>query len=133
MRVGLVNGCFDVLHVGHLKLFNFAKSHCDKLIVAIDSDVMVGMSKGKDRPFNNESDRCEMLINLKAVDETYVFYSHAELIDYCKQLKPDIHIVGSEYKDKYVVGGEHAKKLMFFDRHGDYSTSNIIGNNKNGD
>ena len=125
-KIGLVNGCFDVLHIGHIRLFDFAKSNCDFLFVAIDSDEMIKKSKGPDRPFNNQQDRQEMLNALKSVFEVIIFNSHDELIEICKKLNADVHIVGAEYKDKYVVGGEYAKKLIFFDRIGEYSTSKIL-------
>ena len=56
-KVGFVNGCFYIMHVGHLKLIEFCKTHCDYLIVGIDSDRMIQRAKGKDRPVNNQADR----------------------------------------------------------------------------
>ena len=66
MRKIWTNGCFDVLHIGHIKLLEFAKSQGDYLIVGIDSDERVKVSKGPDRPINNQMDRCEFLRAISA-------------------------------------------------------------------
>ena len=125
-RVGIVNGCFDVLHVGHIAMFEFAKKHCDFLYVLIDCDEMVRRSKGEDRPINCSKDRKKMLEALYLVDQVMIFDSHDHLIELCKYLQADVHIVGEEYKDKLVVGGDFAKTVMFFPRLAGYSTTEIV-------
>ena len=65
LKVGFVNGCFDVLHIGHIRLFEFAKSKCDHLVVGIDSDKRVKELKGPDRPYNKEGIRAEMLMSIQ--------------------------------------------------------------------
>ena len=126
MKVGFVNGCFDVLHVGHIRMLNFAKENCDFLIVGIDSDQRVKELKGKTRPINNQKDRKEFLLSLKSVDDVFYFASEQALIDLIKLVSPDIMVVGSDYRDKNVVGSEYAKKLIFFERIEGYSTSKIV-------
>ena len=120
------NGCFDVLHRGHIELFKYAKSRGDKLIVGVDSDKKVRKDKGKDRPINNQEDRMEMLLSIKYIDEVWCINSTKELRDVIKINKPDIMVIGSDWKDKKVIGQEHARRLDFFDRVGDYSTTNIL-------
>lgn len=126
MTLALVNGCFDVLHVGHLALFEFAKENCDQLYVLIDSDEMVREAKGEGRPFNCHRDRIKMLESLRTVDQVRVFNDHDDLITACRIIGADIHIVGAEYKDKPVIGSEFAKEVMFFEKVEGYSTTNIL-------
>lgn len=123
-----VNGSFDILHLGHLELLNTARSLGDHLLVAIDSDRRIGEMKGKDRPFNNQINRYTLMKNLKAVDEVKIFDSDIELIDIIKAYRPDIMMVGSDYRGKRVIGSEYAKKLNFFDRIYNESTSKTIQN-----
>ncbi len=121
-----VNGTFDILHKGHLELLNYAKSIGDILYVAIDTDVRVTEKKGDNRPINNQIDRAEFLINLKSVDYVVLFGTDNELEYLVKNIEPDIMVVGSDWKDKTVIGSEYAKELVFFDRIDGYSTTNII-------
>ena len=121
-----VNGTFDVLHPGHLDLLNYAKSLGDFLLVAIDSDERVASKKGLDRPFNPQYHRQRLLENLKAVDEVVVFDSDIELIQTVKILRPDIMVVGSDYKDKTVIGSKYAKQLRFYTRATHYSSTQVL-------
>jgi D-beta-D-heptose 7-phosphate kinase/D-beta-D-heptose 1-phosphate adenosyltransferase len=128
MKKVFVNGTFDVLHSGHLFLFEYAKSLGDHLIVAIDSDERVKEKKGSTRPINSLWNRAFMLANIYTIDEVRTFGSDKELEDLVKHYKPDIMIVGSDYKNKKVIGSEYAKELKFFDRIDEYSTTKIIQN-----
>jgi rfaE bifunctional protein nucleotidyltransferase chain/domain len=121
-----VNGTFDVLHPGHLDLLNYAKSLGDFLLVAIDSDDRVASKKGLDRPFNPQYNRMKLLQNLKAVDEVVIFDTDQELTQTVKILRPDIMIVGSDYKDKTVIGSEYARELRFYTRSTPYSSTQIL-------
>jgi len=121
-----VNGSFDILHLGHLELLNTAKKLGDYLLVAIDSDRRISEMKGKDRPFNNQLNRYTLMANLKAVDEVKIFDSELELIDIIKEYQPDIMMVGGDYRNKRVIGSEYAKKVDFFDRVYDESTTKTI-------
>jgi cytidyltransferase-like protein len=112
-------------------MFKFAKSQCDHLTVGIDSDSRVKELKGSTRPFNSHEDRKEMLLALGDVDDVFIFDSSQELIDLIKTVSPDIMIVGSDYKDREIIGAEYARQLFFFERIRGYSTSQVtqgIGN-----
>ena len=126
MKKVWINGCFDILHRGHIELFKFAKEAGNYLTVGIDSDSRVKELKGESRPINNETDRKFFLESIRYIDEVVIFGSEKELIEKIGVLKPDIMIVGSDYKNKRVIGSENAKKLVFFDRIGDYSTTRIL-------
>lgn len=123
-----VNGTFDILHLGHLALLNYAKSLGDTLFVAIDSDERIKLLKGPTRPIYDAFQRKTMLLNLKAVDEVEVFSSNEELELWIKQIKPSIMVVGSDWRNKTVIGSQYAKRLEFFDRIDDYSSTKTISN-----
>lgn len=125
-KVVFINGCFDILHKGHIEMFKYAKSLGNKLVVAIDSDSRVKELKGSSRPINKQSDRMYMLSSIKYVDEVKVFYTENELEQIVQRVSPDIMIVGSDYENKKVVGSQYAKELKFFNRIEGYATTNII-------
>lgn len=118
------NGCFDILHVGHLRLFKYAKSLGDALIVGIDSDKRVGQLKGDQRPINNENIRKEMLMSIRWIDNVIVFDNEKEL-EYIISKMADEIVVGSDYIGKNVIGSSHCK-VNFFYRLPEFSTTGII-------
>lgn len=123
-----VNGTFDILHLGHLALLNYAKSLGDRLFVAIDSDDRVKQLKGDTRPIHNAYQRKTMLLNLKAVDEVEIFSSNEELEMWIQQIKPSIMVVGSDWRNKTVIGSQYARRLEFFERIDEYSSTKTISN-----
>ena len=128
MKKVFVNGCFDVIHRGHIELFCEAKSLGNKLLVAIDSDKRVSDLKGPTRPINKQEDRKFILESIKYIDDVVIFDSEDNLIKIIKQYEPDIMMVGSDYKDKKVIGSSHANKLVFFERIDGYSTTKVLQN-----
>jgi len=125
------NGCFDVLHRGHLELFKFCKQIAGRdgeFIVGIDTDEKVKLDKGDSRPINNAKDRKFTLESIKYIEEVIIFNTTEDLEEVISLIQPDIMVIGSDWKGKTVVGEQHAKKLIFFDRIGDYSTTNILKN-----
>lgn len=122
------NGCFDVLHRGHIELFKYAKSLGGKLYVGIDSDKKVKLDKGNSRPINNVEDRKFTLESIKYIEEVIIFNTTEDLEEVISLIQPDIMVIGSDWKGKTVVGEQHTKKLVFFDRIGNYSTTNILKN-----
>jgi len=107
-------------------MFKYAKSLGDKLIVGIDSDDKVRKDKGPNRPFNSVEDRKFALECIKYIDEVVVFDTRQDLEDKIRQRSPDIMIVGSDWKEKEVVGEQYCTELKFFDRIQGYSTTNIL-------
>jgi D-beta-D-heptose 7-phosphate kinase/D-beta-D-heptose 1-phosphate adenosyltransferase len=130
IKIIWTNGCFDILHRGHLEMLKYAKSLGDYLIVGIDSDEKVANDKGLERPYNNVGDRKFALKSLKYVDEVAIFNTAEQLELIIKSISPYFMVVGSDWKDKPVIGSQHCKKLMFFDRVGNYSTTNILENKR---
>ena len=126
MKTIWVNGCFDILHPGHIELFKVAKSLGDKLIVGIDTDEKVKSDKGNDRPINSLHFRKSMLESIKYIDVVLSFGSKSELEDLIELYSPDILMVGSDWKNGEVVGRQFAKEVRFFNRICDYSSTKII-------
>ena len=126
MKKIFTNGCFDVIHRGHLELFEHAKSLGDILIVGVDSDAKVKLDKGKSRPYNKLEDRVKMLKSLRSIDKVYSFDNTLGLEMLIKKILPDIMVIGSDWRGKTVVGQEHSKELRFFERIDGYSTTNTL-------
>ena len=126
MKRVFVNGTFDILHRGHLELLNYAKSR-GYVIVGIDTDECVREKKGHGRPVHNQEERKFLLENLKSVDEVIFFSSEPEFEELIKTLKPDIIIVGSDWKEKSTIKTYYDGELIFFDRMEEYSTTKTIG------
>lgn len=120
-----VNGTFDVLHMGHIRLLEYA-SQFGTLRVGIDTDKRVKELKGEDRPFNNQEDRKKMLESIKFVNEVVFFDSREELIESVKDYSPDVMVIGDDYQGETVFGSEHAKKLLFFEKIPKYSSTKIL-------
>jgi D-beta-D-heptose 7-phosphate kinase/D-beta-D-heptose 1-phosphate adenosyltransferase len=120
------NGCFDILHIGHIKLFEYARSLGDKLIVGIDGDERVKLLKGINRPINNEQNRKMLLESIKYIDGVYIFNSDDQLRGLIKN--NDVHtiVVGDDYKTKIVIGSEYSTETIFFPKISSVSTSNIL-------
>lgn len=126
MNTVFVNGCFDILHRGHIELFKYAKSLGDYLLVALDSDDRIREHKGASRPHNNIDDRRAILSSIKFIDEVTCFSSDTELESIVKKFAPDNMIVGSDWQDKKVIGSQYAKNVIFFERIDGYSTTKTI-------
>ena len=90
------NGCFDILHVGHVRYLEETKKFGDILIVALNSDKSVKSIKGEGRPINNELDRAEILCALKSVDYV-VLFDEKSPADLLAEIKPDVHTKGADY------------------------------------
>mgnify|MGYP001157148367 CR=1 FL=1 len=111
-----VNGCFDILHIGHIRMLKYAKSMGDRLIVGIDTDERVSKAKGPSRPYNNVQDRIEMLRSMWFIDEIVIFDTNEELCDYIEQFQINTMVVGSDWKGKKIIGGSLVPHIKYFDR-----------------
>lgn len=109
-KIVFTNGCFDILHVGHVKYLQEAKSYGDVLIVGLNSDSSVRELKGPTRPINSEEDRAYILASLEAVDYV-VMFSEDTPYELIKNISPDILVKGGDYEGKQVVGSEFAGEL----------------------
>jgi D-beta-D-heptose 7-phosphate kinase / D-beta-D-heptose 1-phosphate adenosyltransferase len=109
-KIVFTNGCFDILHVGHVKYLQEAKSYGDVLIVGLNSDESVRELKGPTRPVNPEADRAYLLAALEAVDYVVIFGEETPY-DLIKSIAPDILVKGGDYEGKRVVGAEFAREL----------------------
>lgn len=125
-RIVWTNGCFDILHIGHIKLFEYARSLGDKLVVGIDGDKRVKLLKGNNRPINSEQHRKILLESIKYIDNVYIFNNDEELRDLIKNHHIDIMVVGDDYKHKYVIGSEYSRETVFFTKILSVSTSSIL-------
>ena len=106
LKVGLTNGCFDILHAGHVSYLEKARAHCDRLIIGLNSDASVRRLKGEGRPVNNADARASVLSALAAVDQIVVFDEDTPsgLIE---ALRPDVYLKGADYtvEDLLPLGG----------------------------
>lgn len=104
-KIIFTNGCFDIIHRGHVTYLNEAKSKGDYLIVAINSDASVSRLKGSTRPINNQEDRKFVLGNLKSVDQVVIFDEDTpyELI---KKIQPSVLVKGGDWKVDDIVGSD---------------------------
>ena len=124
-KIVFTNGCFDILHVGHVKYLQIAKSFGDVLIVGLNSDESVSRLKGPSRPVNIAEDRAYLLAALEAVDFVVPFESDTPH-DLIKIIGPDILVKGGDYEGKEVVGTEFAKELKLVDFVDGKSTTKTI-------
>jgi len=107
-RVVFTNGCFDLLHYGHVMYLEKAKSLGDVLVVGLNSDASVRRIKGSRRPLINQNDRARIIAALESVDFVVIFGSDTPL-EAIKALKPDLLVKGSDWKNKGIVGAEFIK------------------------
>ncbi len=121
-----VNGTFDVLHYGHFRLLEAAAELGNKLYVAIDTDERIKEKKGEHRPFHNIMERKEMFESIKWVDNVFAFGSDNELITLIRAIDPDIYVIGSDYKNKPIVGSEYLRNIVFIPRIEKFSTTKIM-------
>jgi D-beta-D-heptose 7-phosphate kinase/D-beta-D-heptose 1-phosphate adenosyltransferase len=106
--IGFTNGCFDLIHAGHVSLLTQAKANCDRLVVGLNSDDSVRRLKGDDRPINNETARSMVLASLSAVD-TVVLFAEDTPMRLIEAIRPDVLVKGADYGEDEVVGAPLVK------------------------
>lgn len=124
MKVVFTNGCFDILHRGHVEYLKTSRQLGDRLIIGINSDASVRRLKGRERPINTVADRVAVLKALRCVDQVEVFEEDTPL-RLIEQIKPDIITKGGDYKEEEVVGYGMAKVIIIPFLNG-YSTTGIL-------
>jgi D-beta-D-heptose 7-phosphate kinase/D-beta-D-heptose 1-phosphate adenosyltransferase len=127
MKRIVINGTFDILHLGHIRLLNYARSIPNSYVyVLIDSDLRVKQLKGSSRPVNSEYERASLLHALRSVDRVDIFDTDDELREYIRRFQPDLMIKGSDYRGQTIIGSEYCGDIEFFDRLERYSTTNKV-------
>jgi D-beta-D-heptose 7-phosphate kinase / D-beta-D-heptose 1-phosphate adenosyltransferase len=129
-NIVFTNGCFDILHIGHIKYLEIAKSYGDILILGLNSDDSTQRLKGKNRPINTQDDRAYILASLEVVDYVVIFNEDTPL-DLIKLIKPDVLVKGGDYKGKEVVGEDIAKELKLVQFIDGKNTTKMIERIKN--
>lgn len=124
-KIVFTNGCFDILHAGHVKSIEFAKSKGDILVIGLNSDSSIKRIKGPKRPVNKQADRAIVLSALEAVDAVCIFGQDTPL-ELIKIVRPDVLVKGADYKNKEVVGAEFSGKVVLFPLLKGRSTTNLI-------
>lgn len=123
------NGCFDILHVGHVRYLQKTKTFADKLLVCLNSDSSVKQIKGPDRPINNEQDRAEILCALECVDYVVLFDETTPQNLLC-EIKPDVHTKGADYTIETLPEAksimENGGRIEFISFVEGKSTTNVI-------
>jgi len=129
LKVGFTNGCFDLLHPGHVSLLKQAKASCDRLVVGLNSDSSVKRLKGEERPVQSEASRATVLSSLSAVDRVVLFGQDTPL-ELIEAIKPDVLVKGADYTVETVVGADvvqaHGGKVVLANLEDGHSTTGTI-------
>jgi D-beta-D-heptose 7-phosphate kinase/D-beta-D-heptose 1-phosphate adenosyltransferase len=132
MKKVWVNGTFDILHIGHIKLLEHASTF-GTVRVGLDSDERIKEKKGFDRPYNCLEDRIKFMNSIKFVNDVVFFNSDDELIERIKEYEPDIMVIGDDYEYHEIIGIEYIPKIEFFKKIKNKSTSKILSYGSDGD
>ena len=124
-KIVFTNGCFDLLHIGHVNLFQKAKTLGDVLVVAINSDASLAQLKGSKRPLVSQTDRTQILAALSCIDYVVVFNEQTPC-ELLSKLKPDILVKGGDYKIEDIIGKEFVKEVYRYPLVEGKSTTNLI-------
>ena len=125
--IGFTCSCFDLLHAGHILMLKDSKKQCDYLIVGLQTDPTLDRVE-KNKPIQSLEERKIQLEAVKYIDEIHVYNSEKDLYGLLKKIKPDIRILGSDYKNKKFTGDDLDIKIYYHHRNHDFSTSNLRKN-----
>ena len=133
LRIGFTNGCFDLLHRGHVKLMAEARAHCDRLIVGLNSDASVRRLKGPERPIQDVASRADVLAALEAVDLVVVFEEDTPL-ELIRAVRPTVLVKGGDYTREQVVGHDiveqNGGEVVLVDLVPGHSTTRIVARSR---
>ena len=121
-KVGIIAGNFDVIHPGYVRLFKDAKNACDFLVIALQTDSSVERPE-KLKPILTTSERKEILLSLKYIDEILTYTTEQELYNLIRERKPDVRIIGTDYIDRDFTGKSLTKEIYYHERDHDWSTT----------
>ena len=129
LRVGFANGCFDLIHPGHVRLLTEARARCDRLIVALNTDASVKRLKGPTRPLQNETARATVMASLAPVD-LVVLFDEDTPFELIQALRPDVLVKGADYSIDQVVGADLVQgwggTVLLVDLQAGHSTTGTI-------
>ena len=129
LTVGFTNGCFDLIHPGHIRLLRGAAAACDRLIVGLNSDASVRRLKGPSRPVQGQMARAAVIDALEPVDAVVIFEEDTPL-SLIETLAPDVLIKGADYREDQVIGGDfvrsHGGRVALIDLVEGHSTTRLI-------
>jgi D-beta-D-heptose 7-phosphate kinase/D-beta-D-heptose 1-phosphate adenosyltransferase len=135
LRIGFTNGCFDILHPGHVKVLTAARAACDRLIVGLNGDASVKRLKGEGRPVQSERARAEVLAALEAVDLVAIFDEDTPL-KLIEQIKPSVLVKGGDYTREQVVGHDiveaHGGEVILVEVLAGFSTTSLVDRARGG-
>jgi D-beta-D-heptose 7-phosphate kinase/D-beta-D-heptose 1-phosphate adenosyltransferase len=135
LRIGFTNGCFDILHPGHVKVLTAARGACDRLIVGLNSDASVKRLKGETRPVQTERARAEVLAALEAVDLVAIFEEDTPL-KLIEEIKPSVLVKGGDYTREQVVGHDiveaHGGEVVLVEVLAGFSTTSLVDRARGG-
>lgn len=124
--LGVTNGCFDPLHIGHIFFLTACNQKVDKLIVFLNSDESIRKLKGKNKPYQLVHERKFALLSLKPVNDVIVFEDEEHLEILMLKYHPDILFKGMDYQGKHLTGQKYAKKIELIPLYSDWSSTKLI-------
>ena len=125
IKKGFTCSCFDLLHAGHIKMLQDERNQCDYLIVGLQSDPTIDRPDTKNKPIQTLEERQIMLASVRFVDKIVIYESEKELYNYLKTNRPDVRILGSDYKNKDFTGKDLNIDIYYHKRDHDWSTTNL--------
>jgi glycerol-3-phosphate cytidylyltransferase len=123
-KTGFVASCFDLLHAGHCLMLEDAKKQCDHLIAALQIDPSIDRPHKK-KPVLSLEERRIMLESNKYIDSIVLYGTEKDLEEILRGIRPDVRILGSDYKGKTATGTIYCKEIYYHERNHNYSTTNI--------
>ena len=124
-NIGFTCSCFDLLHPGHVIMLEDAKNQCKQLIVGLQDDPTIDRPNTKNKPIQSLKERKKMLESIKYIDEIIMYKTEKDLYELLQKVKPDIRILGSDYKNKSFTGDDLNIKIYYHNRNHSYSSTNI--------
>ena len=125
VKKGFTCSCFDLLHAGHVKMLQDARNQCDYLIVGLQEDPTIDRPKTKNKPIQTMEERYIMLCAIRFVDEVMLYRTEDDLYSYLRKNKPDIRILGTDYKDKDFTGKDLDIDIYYHKRDHNWSSTEL--------